>query len=208
MSAGVKHRPRHPPAPRWRMGAKEAEGQVSIMGAAGARAFPRATGTRTTRPAVRSARPASPGPNSCLGDNDDIATGSQSNFLIPVNVLCALQNLGFPLTVDGLLQLANCALAGASTDVASIAEINQAVSAINEGFDGCRFLINHCDDVLECPPPLAPSGEAFTQPLFPFAPRANSASLLSWLNWDRYGSGRLAIFVDAEMNPTYLRLRL
>jgi hypothetical protein len=153
-------------------------------------------------------RPASPGPNSCLGDDDDIATGDQSNFLIPANVLCALQNLGFPQTVNGLLHLANCALAGDSTDVATIAEINQAVDAINEGFDGCRFLINHCDDVLECPPPLVPIGQALTQPLFPFAPRANSVNLLSWLNWNRYGSGRLAMLFDAETNPIYSRFRL
>jgi len=159
-------------------------------------------------------RAASPGPNNCLGDDDDVATGPPSNFLIPANVICALQNLGLPLTVNGLLQLANCALACAPTDVATIAEINQAVDAINEGFDGCRLLINHCNDVLECPPPVAslfgPSGQvlALTQPLFPFAPRANSASLLSWLNWDRYSSGRLAMLVDAETNPAYFRFGL
>jgi len=57
-------------------------------------------------------------------------------------VTTALCLLGEPLTVGGLLDLANIALGGGDTKGASIADINQAVDAINEGFDECRFLLN------------------------------------------------------------------
>ena len=163
-------------------------------------------------------RPAAPGPDNCLGDDDDIAVGSQSNFFIPMSVLCALQNLGLPNTVSGLLTLANRALACQPTGGATAAEINQAVDAINEGFDGCRFLINHCDDRLECAQgslsnPNVPL-VGLARPLFPLAP--TTGSLLSWLNldrptwlsWNRPASRRFSMLVDAETNPGYFRLRL
>jgi hypothetical protein len=161
-------------------------------------------------------RAASPGPNNCLGDDDDIATGSPSNFLIPVNVLCALQNLGFPLTVNGLLQLANCALAGAPTDVATIAEINQAVDAINEGFDGCRFLVNHCDDDLkECPGPVGSSlspniDRVLAQARLPFevAPFAGSMNLFR-SDFAHFLFSEWAVArVDSKTNPAYFRFGL
>jgi len=51
------------------------------------------------------------------------------------------------LTVNQLLTLANMALAGLDTGV-SLSDINKAVSAINEGFDKCRFL-GTCPVLLE-----------------------------------------------------------
>ena len=54
------------------------------------------------------------------------------------------------MTVNQLLVLANQALAGLPTGSVTLAQINQAVSAVNEGFDKCRFLGT-------CPAPLAPT---------------------------------------------------
>jgi hypothetical protein len=45
---------------------------------------------------------------------------------------------GYPATVSGLLQLANDVLGGANTSV-SLDAVNDAISAINEGFDECRL---------------------------------------------------------------------
>jgi hypothetical protein len=47
--------------------------------------------------------------------------------------------------VANLFDLANKALGGETTGGASLSEINDAVSAINEGFDGCRFLTEFND---------------------------------------------------------------
>jgi hypothetical protein len=62
-------------------------------------------------------------------------------FEIPTEVLDALQTLGLPNTVGGLLQLANLALAGEPTAGASLSQINWAVSVINQAFDGCRVVV-------------------------------------------------------------------
>jgi hypothetical protein len=63
-------------------------------------------------------------------------------FTIPSSVLTALTNLGLPRTVNGLLELANRALAGQPTGGATFSDINAAVDAINTGFDECRTLVN------------------------------------------------------------------
>jgi hypothetical protein len=52
------------------------------------------------------------------------------------------------LTVNELLLMANQALAGEAT-ACSLSDINQAVTAINESFDECRFIGT-------CPLALAP----------------------------------------------------
>src|SRR5574341_799826 len=90
-----------------------------------------------------------PGPDGLHGTNDDLIdwTDLGQEFLIPSSVLSALTNLGLSQTVNGLLELANLALAGQNTGGASIPDINTAVSAINEGFDECRFLIS-CNGVV------------------------------------------------------------
>ena len=164
----------------------------------------RSTGTR--------GRPVKPLDDDDVPDPGDLG----HNFLIPVNVLCALTNLSLPLTVDGLLELANRALAGQSTDVASIPEINQAVDAINEGFDECRFLINHCNDVLECPPPVAsllsPNNDrVFAETSYiPFevAPFASSYDLLRPDTAHSLFSLWAMALVDAKARPAYFRFGL
>src|SRR5262249_58625196 len=85
-----------------------------------------------------------PGPDGLVGTSDDVINPADppKTFTIPVSVTTALCLLGEPLTVGGLLDLANIALGGGDTKGASNADINQAVDAINEGFDECRFLFN------------------------------------------------------------------
>jgi hypothetical protein len=74
------------------------------------------------------------------------------NFRIPASVLTALDNPacsgGFGRTVQGLLYLANQALAGQSTCGASLSAINNAVDAINEGFDSSSN--RQCPSVSPC----------------------------------------------------------
>jgi hypothetical protein len=70
-------------------------------------------------------------------------------------VIDALNTKGYDNTVAGLLQLANDALANVDGTVgteggATLSDINNAVSAINEGFDQCRIFIGW--DVEECAP--------------------------------------------------------
>jgi hypothetical protein len=89
--------------------------------------------------------------DNCLGDDDDIvdpASGDQ-NFIIPDSVLCELMARG-DVTVQGLLDLANCALAGQSLGVTTFGDITAAVDAINRAFDGCRFLIRKDCPTIDC----------------------------------------------------------
>jgi hypothetical protein len=65
---------------------------------------------------------------------------------ITQSVIDALNCKTYPLNVAGLYQLANDALANADGTTgtecgASLSDINNAVSAINEGFDNCRIFI-------------------------------------------------------------------
>jgi len=61
---------------------------------------------------------------------------------IPARIFTALADplILLPKTVGGLLSLANLGLAGQYTGVATIGDLNTAVSSINEGFDECRFM--------------------------------------------------------------------
>lgn len=83
-----------------------------------------------------------PGPDGILGTADDPV----SSFIIPQAVLNALSSLSLGVNVNGLLELADRALAGRPTGGAAISQINMAVDAINIGFDGCQFLI-FCGEV-------------------------------------------------------------
>ena len=85
-----------------------------------------------------------PGPDKLLGTNDDVIdpTDPGQTFTIPASVFTALTSLSLPHTVNGLLELANRALANQPTGGASFSNINAAVDAINRGFDECRFLIS------------------------------------------------------------------
>jgi hypothetical protein len=73
------------------------------------------------------------------------------------SVFSALTTLGLPHTVNGLIELANRAIAGMPTAGATLAEIHSAVSGINEGFDECATL-TYCSDV----PPLIVGGRGAT----------------------------------------------
>ncbi len=77
------------------------------------------------------------GPDGIFGTADDVLTVSISS-----HVFDALATQGLPLTVGGLLELANRALAAQATPGATLSEINGAVDAINRGFDECRMLID------------------------------------------------------------------
>jgi hypothetical protein len=82
-----------------------------------------------------------PGIDGKCGTEDDIPNmESVITKTIPQSVIDALKNLYGTATVKNLFDLANKALGGQSTGGASLTHINEAVSAINEGFDGCRFL--------------------------------------------------------------------
>jgi hypothetical protein len=95
-----------------------------------------------------------PGPDHCIGTADDVPdlNGPDGDPTTPDNlktvtidqtVLDALGGPGEPpLTVAGLLELGNRALAGLSTGGASISNINSAVDAINNLFDDCRSLVD------------------------------------------------------------------
>lgn len=77
-----------------------------------------------------------PGPDGIFGTSDDLLT-----VTISANVIDALANLGLPITVGGLLELANRGLAAQATGGATLSEINGGVDAINRGFDECRRLL-------------------------------------------------------------------
>jgi predicted transposase YbfD/YdcC len=92
------------------------------------------------------------GPDGAPCTDDDIVnpdtTAPVETNLIPQSVLTALSILHLSPDVDGLLELANRALAYGvdSTGGATLSQINMAVDAINEAFDECRF-VTYCGAV-------------------------------------------------------------
>ena len=90
-----------------------------------------------------------PGPDGKIGTSDDLIDfksvqfgGSLDSHAIPMSVINTLMSdatLGN--SVAGLLELANRAIAGQATGSASLGDIMTAVSAINEAFDECRFVV-------------------------------------------------------------------
>jgi hypothetical protein len=83
---------------------------------------------------------AQPGADGKCGTEDDVPLfTSLITKTIPQSVLTALNSLYSSPSVVNLFDLANRALGGAPTGGATLNDINAAVSAINEGFDGCRF---------------------------------------------------------------------
>jgi hypothetical protein len=79
-----------------------------------------------------------PGPDHILGTGDD----PKMTVTIPNNVLCYISGLPGGATVNNLLKLANLALSNQLPAGITAADVNVAVSAINNGFDRCRFLIS------------------------------------------------------------------
>lgn len=91
------------------------------------------------------------GPDGLLGTEDDVVDpgldlipGTADDLLtvsISSSVIDALGSLGLPITVGGLLELANRGLAAQPTGGATLSDLNSAVDAINNAFDECRLLI-------------------------------------------------------------------
>jgi hypothetical protein len=89
-----------------------------------------------------------PGPDGYVGekkscdDSLDPSPGSIQTIAIPDSVISALSSLDLDISVGGLLELANRALAGVpDLGGATLDDINQGVVSINDAFDGCRFLL-------------------------------------------------------------------
>jgi hypothetical protein len=88
-----------------------------------------------------------PGPDGRRGTLDDepVTTEDALSFAVPAAVRAAVVSpvLGInDPTVRGLLELANRALGGQAVGSATWSEINDAVDAINRGFDECRVLVD------------------------------------------------------------------
>jgi len=85
-----------------------------------------------------------PGKDGLYGTDDDVLDVNDpvQTFTIKLEVLSALDKLGLPRNVYGLIQLCNRALAGRYTMGASLAAINDAADNINRGFERCRFIVN------------------------------------------------------------------
>ena len=69
-------------------------------------------------------------------------TSIHGPYIISPSIFSAFSNLSISPNVGGLLALANRALAEQGTGGASLSAINDAVSAINEGFDECRTIVS------------------------------------------------------------------
>jgi len=86
-----------------------------------------------------------PGPDGKPGTGDELFNfnSTPKGITIPNNVFCVLSQIGdHTETVHNLLELANLALANQLPAGVSFSDVNNAVSAINEGFDECRFLVS------------------------------------------------------------------
>jgi len=84
-----------------------------------------------------------PGKDGLYGTADDVLDVNDpvKTFTIRLEVLSALDKLGYPRNVYGLIMLCNRALAGRYTMGASLSSINDAADAINQGFENCRFIV-------------------------------------------------------------------
>jgi hypothetical protein len=85
-----------------------------------------------------------PGKDGLYGTADDVLDVKDpiQTFTIRLEVLSALDKLGYPRNVYGLIQLCNRALAGRYTMGASLSSITDAADAINRGFENCRFIVD------------------------------------------------------------------
>jgi hypothetical protein len=106
-----------------------------------------------------------PGADGKRGTSDDtLVAGEFQLFIIPGSVLAALSDAGLGILngkVQGLLELANRALADLPTGSAGLSDINAAVDAINRGFDECRVLVD-CVTHVPGPPSV---NDHFGQPI-------------------------------------------
>jgi len=67
--------------------------------------------------------------------------GTESTVSISQSVLDALNSLFSSPTIVNLFELGNRALGGLSTGGAALNQISSSIAAINQAFDGCRFLV-------------------------------------------------------------------
>ncbi|MBK5285704.1 MAG: T9SS type A sorting domain-containing protein, partial [Bacteroidia bacterium] len=94
-------------------------------------------------------------------------TGSPSVTTIPQSIITYL---GVNNTVNDLLVLANNALCGAyvpSVGNPTLGDINKAVSAFNEGFDECRFLVSFSNTLREGADVTPLGGNSFAMTAYP-----------------------------------------
>ncbi|HEX7878705.1 MAG TPA: hypothetical protein VF720_04815, partial [Candidatus Eisenbacteria bacterium] len=92
--------------------------------------------------------PALPGPDGVRGTADDLPDNDHPRFLvIPASVFTALNQLGLPHTVTGVLTLANRVLAANLPPGVTLSpsDANAAAGGINDLVDECVLFI-HCDD--------------------------------------------------------------
>jgi hypothetical protein len=82
------------------------------------------------------------GNDGLCGTEDDIPTADSVARFIPQTVIDALNSLYGSATIGNLFDLANRALGGQATAGVSLNDINAAVSAVNEAFDNCRFMVD------------------------------------------------------------------
>jgi hypothetical protein len=81
----------------------------------------------------------------CGTEDDTPDEGSVVTRQIPASVLDALDKEYGNRSINALFALANRVIGGEFTEV-SLSNMNRACSAINEGFDGCRFLYGFSDN--------------------------------------------------------------
>jgi PKD repeat protein len=86
------------------------------------------------------------GADGLKGTADDVlVAGDIQMFNVPASVITALSSAALGIndsTVKGLLELANRALAGLPIGGATVSDVNDAVDAVNRGFDECRLPAN------------------------------------------------------------------
>src|SRR6185369_16510307 len=178
-----------------------------------------------------------PGPDGLRGTMDDVLNLSDYlSFTIPNSVRTALADPGLGIndsSVQGLLELANRALAAQPTGAASLADINAAVDAVNRGFDNCRVLIDctthavlpdsYNDGFGNRPPPTSGSSHGrslgvnirtrasnleSTKEPFESDHAGNAGGKSLWWQWQAPLSGPVTIQTDGSSFDTLLAVYL
>jgi hypothetical protein len=79
-------------------------------------------------------------------------------YMLPENVLCYMEDNGYPMTIAGLYHLANMALGQnvtlpmmCETVEVTMQDIAKAVDMINNAFDECRVFLGYLDEPFGCP---------------------------------------------------------
>jgi len=80
-------------------------------------------------------------PRNC-GSSEPAGPGVPTQ-LVSTEISNYLATHGYPVTVAGLLQLANDALGGVSVSPLTLSQIEGAVDNINNAFDGCKILTGY-----------------------------------------------------------------